>query len=208
MKINISKNFIFLILLFFMLSNIKIDFDFATSIDGPPTGYESQKNNQSSNQNYDNGTIYNYGTINNYNGYTDGYNNGYNYNSNNLWSIITYDYVPYYYSNNQPMITRHPIFAGPNDNLTFIANNLVKSAYDDINRYCYNERTNESEQDYFLNYASIINSTYYEINLSVNCAIKRKGVINGNIEFYLRLDLFNNRYHWKLRNDNSKKCTD
>lgn len=112
--------------------------------------------------------------------------------------ISGYNRAPYYYSNGQPMVSRIPIISGNYSYPTYIANKLVHNSYVSMATWCdSNLLTRDEVQGYFLNAAYIQNVNSTDFVLMVNCALKKKGIIDGNVEFRVSVDIRNNRFIWR-----------
>lgn len=133
----------------------------------------------------------------------------YNYNpyaipNNSYYYIMGYDRGVPAVSGGEAMVTRVPIIGGNYTNPVQIANNLVYGSYRSISKWCNENILNkDSIQDYFLNYASIERETPFEIVMIVNCAIKKRGIIDSHIEFRVTLNISTNRYKWRKLSDNA-----
>ena len=150
-----------------------------------------------------------YPNYNPYNNYYPNYNSGnaqYIIPSNSYYYISGYDRPVTSTSNGEPMVSRVPILAGNYSYPTYIANGLVYGAYRSISTWCNNNILTGRVKDYFLNFASIVSETPYEIVMNVNCALYQSNAISGFIEFKIVLDIASNRYKWtKLGNDNDRR---
>lgn len=138
-----------------------------------------------------------------YNPYITPYYNPYAIPSNCYYFIAAYDRPITSMYNRQPMNNRKPIIGSNYYQYANIANGLVDSAYSSIKRWCEDNVLKNNVQDYYLNFANIVNSNPNEIVLMVNCAIKRKGIIESNIEFSVNLNIATNYFRWrKISNNN------
>ncbi len=159
----------------------------------------------------------NYPYPNNYSNYNPGYNPyqvpmdtyGYSQNGmfvipyNSYYYISGYDRNAYSYYNGQPMASRVPILSGNYAYPTSVANGLLYNAYMSMRKWCNDYvAENDKIQDYYLNFASIESETPTQVVLIVNCALQRKGALDGNIEFRVTLNIQGNRYTWRKLGNN------
>ena len=155
---------------------------------------------------------YNQYNPNYYPNYNPNYNPNYypNYNpyaipNNSYYYIIGYDRPVTTTYNGMPMNTRVPILSGNYPYYVNIANGLIYNSYVSISKWCNENLFTSGVQDFYLNFASIESEAPNEIVMVVNCAIKKNGVINSNIDFRLILNIATNRFRWRKNSNNGFK---
>lgn len=136
-----------------------------------------------------------------------GYNQGYmpQQQQTNTFFILNYDREATRFSNGAPMITRYPIIGGNNQYYVNAANNLIPSAYNSIAKWVGSNSIMNSFSDFFLNYASIETYTFNTLYMTVNCALKKNGVLTNHLTFRLTLYLDQNRYEWQKITDSDSR---
>ena len=216
---NSNNNKIKYLMIFFLVSIIFIsNISYATTIIAPNGYYDGFGSSYQQNYGYPPNYSPNYPSYYdpyynpnyNYSPYYNPYNyNPYSYNPyaipyNSYYYIVGYDRGVPAVSGGEPMVTRVPILNGNYPQAVQIANGLVFGAYRSISGWCNdNIMQKDNVQDYFLNNANIESENPYEIIMSVNCAVKKKGIIDGHIEFRVTLSVSTNRYKWRKLSDNA-----
>ena len=141
----------------------------------------------------------------NYQYYPYSYNSGVNnvpYDS--YYFFAGYDRSATKFSAGEVMNTRVPIISGNYQECVNIANNLIISSYKSISKWCNENVFANDVENFYLNNAVIESQNYKQIVMIVNCALEKKGLIRGNIEFRLTLNIDTNRFTWYEINDNNK----
>ena len=117
--------------------------------------------------------------------------------------MVGYDRNAYVFAGGEVMQSRVAVLGGNYQYPTQIANKLIYSAYMSISDWCNNNiYTEDSIQDYYLNNASVYSVTPTEVVLIVNCAIKKKGLIAGNREFRVTINIQAGRFIWRKLSNN------
>ena len=128
--------------------------------------------------------------------------------SDTYYYILAFDRAATNYYNGQPMVTRVPIIAGNYQYPTQVANGIIHNAYVSISNWCnQNILSRDGIQDYYLNQAAIVSQNPNSLVLNVVCAFKKRGILDGYIEFRVTADIVNNKFTWKRLGINSSDDT-
>ena len=112
--------------------------------------------------------------------------------------MIGYDRQGYVYANGEIMQSRVPVLAGNYQYPTQVANRLIYSSYVSISNWCNdNIMSKEGIQDYYLNNAIVESVSPTQVVLIVDCALKKKGVINGYEQFRVTINIQAGRFIWR-----------
>ena len=115
-----------------------------------------------------------------------------------IYYMVGYDRNAYVFAGGEVMQSRVPVLGGNYQYPTQIANRLIYNAYLSISNWCNENIYNDDRiQDYYLNNASVYSVTPTEVVLIVNCALKKKGIIDGSEEFRVTINIQAGRFIWR-----------